>query len=796
MAATFGGNRLEQGIHTCGASRVGMRATLDDLPLHFVGGELEREDPKQIIQDVVPSAENAFEVFRCTATSFRKEILCSISSTLLVQGKRRSAGQPQQHQSCLDALRASSIYEYYAHWEAPDNVEGRRFDHFTDRASGVTCTSFEALGVIAAVISRDDIHPLTTIAHTVAPALRCGNCVVVKLQAHEQFHESAIRTMALALQEAAVPAGTIALISGDGTKVGAELVAHPLVSKVVYSGSHRHADFVAESCLLSRPTKPLDLSLRFKTPMVVLADADIAIAVRSLIVSLLDHYKQLLGTVTSSGTTTASAASTTIASAGGKEPSGTSHGIAAEVSSGAFAGVAAVCTELAVVDHVYVHSHVWDVFLLTLTNSLVGHREEFGQCDALGNHFTAKGATGAVLQKVSVMNSSSAAETVQNKNNIHNRVMAKCLCYVQHEVAGGVEMLDMAQAEEQLEERQQQEEQSVTSSEICRGFSAEEEEEEIAHWAQQPPAPQLVFGKVGPVAAVGICGAAGGSSGREKYPLVSAPLSPTTATPLHVASTTTAEAGAAAASAGASGGSTTDAAAHTQLPIVLVSYHDDDLTNSHHHSQCRTALHGSTFAHCGKHQHAAQQHSLAGDGSHSSNRESFLSVGRSTVSVGEIAGPLLHLHRAGSTSDLLYLANTQHHHYKNCYCAVFGSLAGSRCCDEAWKSRANSTKTENSCDTTSSQNSVHGSCRADDLMKATAANLGGGGLLAAYETDTSGAGGGDVVAGCVGSPTMHQLASCLTAPMLLNNSINISLYTHIRDAMVLDTHCARKSVLL
>jgi delta 1-pyrroline-5-carboxylate dehydrogenase len=67
-----------------------------------------------------------------------------------------------------------------------------------------------------------------------APALACGNCVVLKPA--EQTPLTALVLGKLAL-EAGVPAGVLNIVTGYGPEAGAPLVSHPLVEKISFTGS-------------------------------------------------------------------------------------------------------------------------------------------------------------------------------------------------------------------------------------------------------------------------------------------------------------------------------------------------------------------------------------------------------------------------------------------------------------------------------------------------------------------------------------------------------------------------------
>jgi aldehyde dehydrogenase (NAD+) len=103
----------------------------------------------------------------------------------------------------------------------------------------------------------------------IAPALAAGNAVVLKPSEMTPF--SVLRLAELAVR-AGVPAGIFNVIQGDGRVTGDELVRHPKISKVTFTGSTRTGASIMAACANSG-TKPVTLELGGKSPQIVFADA-------------------------------------------------------------------------------------------------------------------------------------------------------------------------------------------------------------------------------------------------------------------------------------------------------------------------------------------------------------------------------------------------------------------------------------------------------------------------------------------------------------------------------------------
>jgi len=135
-------------------------------------------------------------------------------------------------------------------------------------AGGVDLTWPEPLGVVAAIVPWN--FPLAIASWKIAPALACGNTVVVKPA--ELTPLTALRLAELAL-EAGIPEGVLQVVVGRGTTVGTALVEHPDVAKVAFTGSTEAGrDVMARA---SGTIKRVTLELGGKSANVVFADADL-----------------------------------------------------------------------------------------------------------------------------------------------------------------------------------------------------------------------------------------------------------------------------------------------------------------------------------------------------------------------------------------------------------------------------------------------------------------------------------------------------------------------------------------
>ncbi|WP_427918989.1 aldehyde dehydrogenase family protein [Streptomyces sp. cg40] len=125
------------------------------------------------------------------------------------------------------------------------------------------------VGVVAAVTPFN--APLSTVAHKIAPALAAGNAVVLKPS--EQTPLSAI-ALVHALLDAGLPEGLVHLLPGPGETVGDQLVRHPDVRYITFTGSTAVGRRIRAVSGLART----HLELGSNSPTLLWRDADLDLA--------------------------------------------------------------------------------------------------------------------------------------------------------------------------------------------------------------------------------------------------------------------------------------------------------------------------------------------------------------------------------------------------------------------------------------------------------------------------------------------------------------------------------------
>ena len=169
-------------------------------------------------------------------------------------------GKPIKESRDVDVPVAAAHFFYYAGWA--DKLE----------YSGYGTTP---LGVAGQVIPWN--FPLLMLAWKIAPALACGNTVVLKPA--ETTPLSAL-LFAEICQQADLPPGVVNIVTGAG-ETGRALVAHPDVDKVAFTGSTDVGRAIAKAVAGTR--KKVTLELGGKAANIVFADAPVDQAVEGIV---------------------------------------------------------------------------------------------------------------------------------------------------------------------------------------------------------------------------------------------------------------------------------------------------------------------------------------------------------------------------------------------------------------------------------------------------------------------------------------------------------------------------------
>jgi len=141
----------------------------------------------------------------------------------------------------------------------------------------------EPLGVVALVTPWN--FPLAIPSWKMAPALICGNTIVIKPASNAALNAAALVRI---LSEAGLPDGVVNMVTGSGGAVGDPLVTDPRVKGVSFTGSTSVGLGIQERAV----GKKVQLEMGGKNPYVVMEDADLADAAQKVAFSAFGYAGQ------------------------------------------------------------------------------------------------------------------------------------------------------------------------------------------------------------------------------------------------------------------------------------------------------------------------------------------------------------------------------------------------------------------------------------------------------------------------------------------------------------------------
>ncbi|HVT67517.1 MAG TPA: aldehyde dehydrogenase family protein [Trebonia sp.] len=175
-------------------------------------------------------------------------------------------GKPIRQTRDVDLPLATEHFFYHAGW-----ADKLAYAVFGPAAAAPV----RPLGVVGQVIGWSS--PLLMLAWKIAPALACGNTVVLK-----PAESTPLTALAFAeiCADAGLPPGVVNIVTGDGL-TGQLVAGHPGIDKVAFTGSPEVGKEIAKSAALWG--KRLTLELGGTAANIVCADADIEAAARGIV---------------------------------------------------------------------------------------------------------------------------------------------------------------------------------------------------------------------------------------------------------------------------------------------------------------------------------------------------------------------------------------------------------------------------------------------------------------------------------------------------------------------------------
>lgn len=218
------------------------------------------------VDAAVKAARAAFPAWSGLPGHYRARFLYALArllqknSRFLAVLESMDNGKPIRETRDLDIPLAARHFYHHAGWAQILDRE------FPDHAP---------IGVAGQVIPWN--FPLLMLAWKIAPAIACGNCVVLK---PAEYTCLSALFFAELCEEAGLPPGVVNIVTGAGD-TGALIVNHPDINKIAFTGSTEVGRIIRRAT--AGTGKKLSLELGGKSPFIVFEDADLDGAVEGLV---------------------------------------------------------------------------------------------------------------------------------------------------------------------------------------------------------------------------------------------------------------------------------------------------------------------------------------------------------------------------------------------------------------------------------------------------------------------------------------------------------------------------------
>jgi aminomuconate-semialdehyde/2-hydroxymuconate-6-semialdehyde dehydrogenase len=185
-------------------------------------------------------------------------------------------GKPLELARSLDVARASANFRQFADLISATGQESY-LTEFADGRRALNYAYRKPLGVVGVIVPWN--LPLLLLTWKVAPALACGNAVVVKPSEETPASATLLAdVMRETTAELGVPAGVFNLVHGFGpNSAGEYLTRHPGVDGITFTGESVTGSRIMRA--VAADVKPISFELGGKNAAIVFADADFDAAV-------------------------------------------------------------------------------------------------------------------------------------------------------------------------------------------------------------------------------------------------------------------------------------------------------------------------------------------------------------------------------------------------------------------------------------------------------------------------------------------------------------------------------------
>ena len=227
----------------------------------------------------IAAAKAAFPAWVATTPPARGRILSKTSQLLearkaeLAELLTREEGKTLA-EATGEVQRAADIFRFFGGLSY--TLGGSTIPH--DLPGNLLFTRREPLGVVGLITPWN--FPVAIPAWKLAPALVAGNTVIIKPASQAP---ALTLEIAKALAEAGLPKGVLNVVSGEGRAVGGELATNPAIAALSFTGSYGVGNQIYQQ--LAQRMARAQMEMGGKNPTIVLADADLDLAARLVVIA-------------------------------------------------------------------------------------------------------------------------------------------------------------------------------------------------------------------------------------------------------------------------------------------------------------------------------------------------------------------------------------------------------------------------------------------------------------------------------------------------------------------------------
>lgn len=232
------------------------------------------EAGRELVDEAVKAGHRAVAgAWGRTSAAERVDVLRRIADEMerrqadFLAAEMADTGKPLAMASVIDVPRGIANFRTFADILATAPLDSHRLD-LPDGAYALNYAARKPLGVVG-VISPWNL-PLLLLTWKVAPALACGNAVVVK---PSEDTPGTATLLAEVIQAAGVPDGVFNLVHGFGPDSAGEFISrHPDISAITFTGESRTGTTIMRAA--AEGVKPVSFELGGKNAAVIFADCD------------------------------------------------------------------------------------------------------------------------------------------------------------------------------------------------------------------------------------------------------------------------------------------------------------------------------------------------------------------------------------------------------------------------------------------------------------------------------------------------------------------------------------------